>query len=62
MNEIQILCREIIKEFDELNNRINKAIEYINKKSYSNISKNYEELQNGQIEDLLDILKGIDKE
>ncbi len=56
MNEVQILCREIIKEYGELNNRINKAIEYIT----NNMKEEY--IHTDYIYSMIDILKGVDKE
>lgn len=45
-----------------LRKRIDKTIEYIDKHAYSNVINGYDELYNGQIEKLLEILKGEQNE
>ncbi len=51
---------DLVVENERLNNIIDKAIEYIDIHAYSNVTNNYDELYNGQIEDLVKILKGDD--
>ena len=60
------LCDEKDKEIERLNNIINKAIEYIDKTDtfqiVHSIDGYWEKLRNKTKKDLLDILKGEDKE
>ena len=63
-DENKELKKEIERLKEQSNNyakRIINVLNYINRHAYSNISKNYDELYNGQIEELVNILEGVDK-
>lgn len=52
----------IKEEIERLNNIINEAIEYIEEDIKGNYFKRYDDEVYKMCEDLLDILKGVDKE
>ena len=53
---------EIYKRYDDYKSRIEKAIEYIKENKWFSYTKNHEIIDEKGIEDLLEILKGEDKE